>query len=333
MTTQLTPSQRILLDIMGDGLCHSGNELGQTLGVSRSAVWKQINLLTELGLPITSIPNKGYLLAHEFILLNEQEISQKLSATNCSIPYKLHVFTSIDSTNRYLKELPSSSFVDICCAELQTQGRGRFGRHWHSPFGENIYCSSRWSLSCDLSKLSGLSLVTSLAIRATLDEFYKGTEIKIKWPNDILWQDKKLCGSLIEIIAESNGTAQVIIGIGLNVNSDTKDHHLPDKPWCSLYELSNKRYNRNELIACLITQLHRYIIQFINNDLGIFMSEWRKHDYLQGKQITVTQGQGELSGIARGINNSGQLILRDNKEKEHLLSSGDTSLHSKGVRP
>lgn len=333
MTNQLTPSQRILLEIMSDGLCHSGNDLGQILGISRQAVWKQINLLTELGLPITSIPNKGYLLLHGFTLLNEQEISQKLSSKNISTAYKLHLFTSIDSTNRYLKELPSSALVDICCAELQTQGRGRFGRHWHSPFGENIYCSSRWNLCGDLSKLSGLSLVTSLAIRAALDEFHSSTDIKIKWPNDILWQDKKLCGSLIEVIAESNGTAQVIIGIGLNVNSDTKNHPLPDKPWCSLYELSDKRYNRNELIACLITHLHRYIIQFINNDLGLFMSEWSEHDYLEGKQITVTQGQGALSGIARGINNSGQLILRDNKEEEHLLSSGDTSLHSKGVRP
>ncbi|MCW8400894.1 biotin--[acetyl-CoA-carboxylase] ligase, partial [Legionella sp. PATHC038] len=240
----LTHSQLTLLQLLGDGECHSGSELGAALGITRSAIWKQINHLIESGIPIIRMRHQGYQLPNQLILLNKQKITEHLIAEKHISPFELHLLTTLDSTNRYLKDLPLSNSVDICCAEIQTQGRGRFGRHWHSPFGENIYCSSRWNLNYDLAKLSGLSLVTSLAIVATLNELDLSSNIKIKWPNDILWDNKKLCGSLIEILAESNGNVQVIIGVGLNVNTDTQNNPLPDKPWCSLYEMTQKHFDR-----------------------------------------------------------------------------------------
>lgn len=322
MMLKLNSTQYAILTILSDGLCHSGTELGQALNISRSAVWKQIKQLNEWAIPILSIPQQGYQLKQSLILLDEERIFKQLAG----LPVRLHLFNSIDSTNRYLKDLPISEYLEICCAEQQTQGRGRFGRTWHSPFGENIYCSSRWKLDCNLAKLSGLSLITSLAVVKTLDQFIETKDIKIKWPNDILWKDKKLCGSLIEIIAESNAIAQVVIGIGLNVNSDTEHHPLPDKPWCSLYELSTCFYNRNEIIAHLITTLNRYLTQFLEHDLQFFMEEWQRYDYLVGKCITVSQALESITGVACGINSSGQLILQDDEGKIHLLSSGDTSL-------
>jgi BirA family biotin operon repressor/biotin-[acetyl-CoA-carboxylase] ligase len=323
---KLNPAQRTIIQALGDGCCHSGTTLGQLLGVTRSAVWKQINQLIESDLPIMRVPQQGYRLKQPLILLDEQEIKAELSALKWHTPFNLEVFTSIDSTNRYLKSMPSSPRVEVCCSEAQTQGRGRFGRAWHSPFGENIYCSSRWNLNCDLVKLSGLSLVTSLAVVATLKEFNMFEQIKIKWPNDILWNDKKLCGSLIEIIAESNAAAQVIIGIGLNVNSDTKNNPLPDKPWCSLYELSQLWHNRNQIIAHLIVNLERYLTLFIRHDLTYFLDEWQRYDYLFGKEINIHQATELLTGKACGINQLGQLILEDDAGTKHLLSSGDTSL-------
>ncbi|RUR12763.1 biotin--[acetyl-CoA-carboxylase] ligase [Legionella sp. km772] len=319
---KLNSTQYAILTILSDGLCHSGTELGQALSISRSAVWKQIKQLNEWAIPILSIPQQGYQLKQSLILLDEELIVKQLAG----LPVRLHLFNSIDSTNSYLKDLPISEYLEVCCAEQQTQGRGRFGRTWHSPFGENIYCSSRWKLECNLAKLSGLSLITSLAVVKTLDQFIETPEIKIKWPNDILWRDKKLCGSLIEIIAESNAIAQVVIGIGLNVNSDTEHHPLPDKPWCSLYELSAHFYNRNEIIAHLITTLNRYLTQFLAHDLQFFMEEWQRYDYLVGKSITVSQALESITGVACGINSSGQLILQDDEGKVHLFSSGDTSL-------
>lgn len=327
--TQLSASQSTLLKLLGDGQCHSGSELGMALGVTRSAIWKQIKQLIELGVPIHSRAQQGYQLSGELILLDEEKIRQGLEKNKLATPFRLHRFTSIDSTNRFLKELPPSNQLELCCAELQTQGRGRFGRQWHSPFGENIYCSSRWNLNCDLSKLSGLSLVTSLAIIATLKELHLDQQIQIKWPNDIYWNNKKLCGSLIEILAESNATVQVIIGIGLNVNTDTMNNPLADQAWCSLFEISQHYLDRNQLIVRLISQLECYLQRFMQYDLNVFMTEWEQADYLVGKEITVSQGSETLKGIASGINHYGQLILEDSAGKKHYLSSGDASLKKK----
>lgn len=325
---QLTQTQISLLQLLGDGLCHNGNELGQAIGISRSAIWKQINQLINAGISITRLPHQGYQLPDPLILLDEQVIKKSIATNGVICPINLYLFTSIDSTNRYLKELPKSTAVDLCCAEQQTQGRGRFGRHWHSPFGENIYCSSRWNLNCDLSKLSGLSLVTSLAVLTTLKELNPSPDIKVKWPNDVLWKDKKLCGILIEIIAESNGTTQIIIGIGMNVNSDTKNHPLPDKAWCSLFEISNHKSDRNLIIGSLMTHLERYLNRFIEHGFEVFINEWAASDYLSRQVVTVTQSLGSIRGIACGVNRVGQLIVEDEDGVRHHLSSGDASLHN-----
>lgn len=327
---QFTPSQLTLLQLLGDGVCHSGSELGCALKVTRSAIWKQINHLIELGIPIRRIPHQGYQLPNQLILLNQEKITEQLAAQKLTTDYTLHLFTSIDSTNSYLKNLPVDTTINICCAEIQTQGRGRFGRYWHSPFGENIYCSSRWNLNYDLIQLSGLSLITSLAVLNALNELQISPEIKIKWPNDILWNDKKLCGSLIEIVAESNGNAQIIIGIGLNVNTDTQNHPLPDKPWCSLYEITGKHFDRNLLIVKLIANLERYLLKFLHNSLNAFMDEWNQADYLAGQTINVIQATQTLTGVACGINQLGQLILEDKAGLRYFLSSGDTSLQKRG---
>ncbi len=163
-------------------------------------------------------------------------------------------------------------------------GKRKIGRSWYSPEGENIYCSSRWPFYGDLNKLSGLSLITSLAVLAAIKDACSEelTDIKIKWPNDLLWGEKKLCGTLIEIITISPQQAQVIIGIGLNVNSDTNKHSLVDRPWCSLYDIMQRVSDRNILIASLIIHLDKYIGLFKARGLAAFMDEWKRYDYLGG---------------------------------------------------
>jgi BirA family biotin operon repressor/biotin-[acetyl-CoA-carboxylase] ligase len=293
--------------------------------MSRTAIWKHVKQLLDLNLPIQCLPHTGYKLNNPLILLDKNKIQASLNLQ--ALPFNLHLFASLDSTNRFLKELPSSPLIEICCAEMQTHGRGRFGRHWHSPFGENIYCSSRWHFDCDLSRLSGLSLIVSLAVITTLADFGIRESIQVKWPNDILWQNKKLCGNLIEVIAESNGGAEVVIGIGLNVNSNTTDLPLIDsKPWCSLYDITGNLLDRNELVARLITHLHLFLTKFMSQGFAAFMTQWQEVDYLQDKMVTVTNHAGVVSGRANGVNETGQLILVDERGILHYLSSGDTSL-------
>ncbi len=333
---KFSTTQNKLLTCLADGQCHSGNELGAHLNISRTAIWKQITQLIDLGLPIQRIPKKGYRLTTPISFLEAEAIRQQLGSNHFTQPIHIHLFATLDSTNRLLKELPRTSAIDICCTEMQTEGRGRFGRSWYSPFGENIYCSSRWHFDCDLSRLSGLSLVVSLAILATLNAFGISEHIRVKWPNDILWHNKKLCGSLIEIIAESNSGADVVIGIGLNVNTATAtlDHQNvgnsthPDKPWCSLYDITGHFIDRNPLVARLLIDLNDYLNRFIAQGFSAFITQWQQMDYLRGQMITVSQPMGAITGTADGVNDAGQLILIDEAGVIHYLSSGDTSLQA-----
>ena len=307
---QFNSTQRTIIEILGDGLCHSGTKLGQLLGISRSAIWKQIKQLIDWGVPIISFPKQGYQLKQELILLDEKKIKEELQKEQWTNAVNLHLFSSIDSTNRYLKDLAISSDLDLCCAELQTQGRGRFGRNWHSPFGENIYCSSRWKLQCDLAKLSGLSLVTSLAIVATLQKFINTSEIKIKWPNDIYHRDSKLGGILIENTINGNRISSSVVGIGINVNQKEFDASLPNP--ISLFQISNAEYKLESLVELLASFIEKYYLQlrqlhfnFLDKayTVGLFRYQ-QTHEFKKGEQIL----RGEINGVAK----DGKLILHAN---------------------
>lgn len=325
---QFSKLQLNLLRLLSDGNSHSGSSIGEYLGISRTAVWKSISQLEELGLAIDRKPQQGYQLKKPFIPLDECLIRQNLNNRNYSKPLNFHLFSELDSTNQFLKELPLNCAINLCCAEKQTKGRGRFGRHWHSPFGENIYFSGRWDLDCCLSDLSGLSLVIGLAILAALRDCAVYEDIRIKWPNDILWKTKKLCGILIEAIAETNSCAQIIIGIGINVNTATKEQPSIALPWCSLYEITDQYFDRNTIIASLIDQLNNYLDKFLQSGFSVFANEWQNLDYLDGQDINVSQPTGSIRGKACGVTALGQLCLQDEQGKIHYLSSGDTSLRS-----
>lgn len=320
-------TQLKLFHQLADGQCHKGNKLGNLLGLSGAAVSKHINQLITQGLPVQCLPQQQYQLTHPMIPLDETVIRQHLEAKRFVKPIDLHLLATVDSTNQYLKQdIVHDSTLTFCCAEKQTHGRGRFGRSWLSPFGENIYCSSRWIFPCRLSHLSGLSLVVGLAILASFEKHFFYHDLQIKWPNDILWNNKKLGGILIESIAETNQSAQIIIGIGLNINTATHQHPLAGRPWCSLYEITQTRWDRNDLLANLIYHLNQFIEQFLIDGFAALIPYWQKVDYLKGKWITVSNPTSTKSGIACGINELGQLCLQDEQGVMYYLSSGETSL-------
>lgn len=324
---QFSSLQLRLLQHLADGHCHSGSVLGEQLGVSRTAIWKQISQLTDLGVGINRFPQQGYQLTQPLQLLDETLIRHHLQTKDYNKALNFHIFASADSTNRFLKDSPDSTgAITICCAEKQTQGRGRFGRTWFSPFGENIYCSSRWHLDCCLSQLSGLSLVVGLAILACLNDLNLKQDIKLKWPNDVLWQDKKLAGILIEVIGETNGSAQVIIGIGMNVNAATQEQTNEASSWCSLNDITGEYFDRNLIVAHLIYQLDCHLQQFLTQGFSSFQSAWQEVDYLYEKEINISQPTGAMAGKACGVNQLGQLCLETKDKNVHYLSSGDTSL-------
>ncbi|GGI80169.1 biotin--[acetyl-CoA-carboxylase] ligase [Legionella impletisoli] len=322
---QFNQTQQKIIHYLSSGNRFSGTEIGKAIGISRTAVWKHIKQLIEIGVPIQSLPKQGYHLREPLILLDEKKIRSFLESLSFDVPITFHLFASLDSTNRYLKKLTPSTQIELCCAETQTQGRGRFNRHWFSPFGENVYCSFRKQFAGSLSQLSGLSLVVSLALRKAIQSLFLIENIHVKWPNDIIWQNKKLSGILIEIQAESHGFCDVIIGIGINVNAMTTDPGY-ESSWGSLREITGQLIDRNRLIANLIKYLNDYLSRFLNHGLQAFQKEWSEVDCLFNESITVSHIHQELHGTAQGINEFGQLRVVDQQGKVHLIAFGDTSL-------
>ena len=139
-----------------------------------------------------------------------------------------------------------------------------------------------------------------------------------------MWQHKKLAGVLIDVFAETNGCVQIIIGIGINVNSTSRES--PQMPWCSLYKMTGNFFDRNQLIATLIQTLDSNLLQFLKHGFSIFRNHWQQVDYLRGHYIDVFQSNTSLSGYACGVNEQGQLCLKDDDGHYHALSAGDTSL-------
>lgn len=324
MMKSLPPMQKQLLNILSNGSCLSGQYLGEMLGISRTAIWKHIEKLEQLGLMIERIPKQGYRLTYPFIPLSGIQI-QKALETAFEEPFDCYVFESIDSTNRFLKTIPAKSHMTCCIAETQTKGRGRFGRSWYSPFGENIYCSVSIHIEGDSSRLAGLSLVVSLAMHSIL-QAYTRKPIAIKWPNDLLWDHKKLAGTLIEITAEGNGGTEVIIGMGLNINTISTPQEDIHRPWCSLRDITQQSFDRNQLIIDLIKTLRAELQTFLEKGFKNFQARWNMFDYLKNQEITISKHTGNITGKARGVNEAGYLLLEDIKGTIHTFSSGDTSL-------
>src|SRR3989338_4215433 len=147
--------------LLSDGQYHDGTSIGEKLGITRAAVWKVIKKLQEYGIEIQSIKGKGYLLEKQLILLDEQKIKKNIKKASVTIT----ILEKVRSTNDYLKnDSTKDSEIKICLAEMQTNGRGRLHRQWHSPFGQNIYFSCAYAFQKDMSELSGLSLVVGLAV-------------------------------------------------------------------------------------------------------------------------------------------------------------------------
>ncbi len=307
----------------------SGASLAERLNVSRTSIWKQIKQLQSYGVPIHSQGNKGYQLLEPFICLNEHRIIEGIDAGKLKKNMVFHVFSSIDSTNQFLKTLPLDDKIHCCLSETQTQGRGRFQREWFSPFGENIYFSMRYKMSCDLSKLSGLSLLVSLSIINTLKQYGIPDVLSIKWPNDILWKDKKLSGNLIEIMAETHAESNLIIGIGLNVNMKALPETQQSIHACSLIQMTDRHHDRNGIIALLIMQLSCDLERFFQSGFSAFRENWMRYDYFFGKKLNVRQMDKVIEGIGRGVSEKGELLLEDAQGKIHSLSSGDTSIGHK----
>lgn len=234
-------------------------------------------------------------------------------------------FINIDSTNKFLKMQPLQHIPTLCYSETQTMGKGRLGRTWNSPFGQNLYFSLSWTFTCNIQKLQGLSLCVGLAVAQALEEYSGLSTFKVKWPNDIVQGTDKLAGILIEIAASSHYQTQVIIGIGLNVNSVPQDMNTLQRTWSSLQKITGNIHIRQDILVKVIQKLRMYLGQFAQQGWISFMEEWKNKDALYLQKIKIQQHQGLLEGIAMGVDNQARLILKEDLHTR-LVDVGDATL-------
>jgi BirA family biotin operon repressor/biotin-[acetyl-CoA-carboxylase] ligase len=317
---------------LADGEFHSGEQLAETLGVSRSAIWKAGKALRDLGATLHAVRNRGYKLVAVSEPLDGEKIREHLARGIRERVRALDVAWSVGSSNTVLLERsnPPNGSCEVFLAEYQTAGRGRRGRVWMAPPGGAICLSLSWTfreVPADLGALSLVIGVCSLRALASL-----GVEsARLKWPNDLLVEDRKLGGILIELRAESAGPACVVIGVGVNVSLGAPLLQSLAEAGVAATDLvsagSSRPVSRNEMAASLVTNYVRGLLEFEKEGLKPFSEEWKQVDALRGRPVTVQGMGGTTKGLARGIDLHGALLV----ETPHGLKkfiSGDVSVRA-----
>ncbi|GAJ78993.1 LOW QUALITY PROTEIN: biotin operon repressor [Vibrio sp. JCM 18905] len=293
-----------ILKSLSNGEFHSGEALGEALNVSRAAIAKHIKGLSEWGaLIFIRVQGRGYQLASPLQLLDEALLTASAESLVELVPV-------INSTNQYLLDrVAESEKGRVCIAEYQAQGRGRRGRQWISPFGSNLYLSMYWRLDAGMAAAMGLSLVIGIAAVEALEEM--GIQgVKLKWPNDLYYQDKKLAGILVEMSGQAGGAAHLVIGMGgLNIGMPDEQPEI-DQPWTTLNQVNESLViDRNVLATTLIKHWNSALIEYELKGLTSFVERWNRLDNFLNRQVKLLIGPREVHGVVRGIDHQGGILL------------------------
>lgn len=291
-----------LISILADGEFHSGEQLGEQLGMSRAAINKHIQTLRDWGVDVFTVPGKGYSLPDPIQLLNEELIKSQIETGSVA------VLPVIDSTNQYLLDrIETLQSGDACIAEYQQAGRGRRGRQWFSPFGANLYLSMFWRLEQGPAAAVGLSLVIGIVMAEVLRGL--GAEnVRVKWPNDLYLNDRKLAGILVELTGKTGDAAQIVIGAGINLAMRNVATDVINQSWINLQE-AGINIDRNALAIRIIKELRKALYLFEEEGLIPFLPRWKTLDNFINRQVKLIIGDREIYGISRGINEQGGLLL------------------------
>jgi len=316
-----------VLEKLADGQFHSGEALAKSLGVSRAAIWKSLQKIKNIGLDVYAVRGRGYCLQDKLDLLDVDSIMNALhEETRAQIP-NLHCYQQIDSTNRQLQKDNCLS-GSVCLAESQSQGRGRRGRQWVSPFASSIYLSITWTYPQGPAVLSALSLALGIAVIRGLAA-YAQDDLGLKWPNDIYWQDKKLGGVLVEVSGEANGPCTVVVGIGVNVRMPAQMGTQIDQPWTDLYRINpDGLASRNIIAAGLIDEVVKVLKDYPHKGFVSYQQEWMQWDIVKDRSVCLSSPAQEIAGVVRGVDDAGSLLLETANGIE-VIQSGEISLRVK----
>lgn len=298
----------ILALLREQGSYISGQELCERFGVSRTAVWKAVNQLKKEGYRIEAVQNKGYLLVQEDDIFGQNELESRMCTKWAGHPVKF--YQEINSTNLQAKLEAEDGAQQglLIVADKQTAGRGRRGRGWNSPAGTNVYFTLLLKPTYPVEKVSAVTLVMALAVAEAVRTIC-GVESAIKWPNDIVVDGKKVCGILTEMSMEREYIQHVVIGVGVNVGLQEFEPELAQKA-TSLQAACGRKVPRAALVVEIMKSFEKYYEIFCKTlDLSGLREPYQAHLANLDKEVRVLDPKGEFTGIARGIDDAGELLV------------------------
>jgi BirA family transcriptional regulator, biotin operon repressor / biotin---[acetyl-CoA-carboxylase] ligase len=320
-----------LVALLADGQLHSGERLADTLGVSRTAIRKVVADLRARGIPVVSVERRGYKLESAVELLEPAKLRAAAARNGLVLPLATEVHFAIGSTNEFLHAAaaPPAGEPRVVFAELQTAGRGRRGRSWVAPFGAGLTFSIGWTFAETPADLSALSLAIGVCVARSLHRL-GARRLMLKWPNDIVFEHRKLGGLLAQLRAEAGGPAYVVIGLGLNLrDSHTLRQALADPsatPVADLGEVWDRAPpTRNEIAACVAAEMLRGLADFARGGFAPFASSWSALDSLRDAPVHVVRHGDRLDGTARGADVDGALLV-DTGAAVVRVHAGEVSL-------
>jgi BirA family biotin operon repressor/biotin-[acetyl-CoA-carboxylase] ligase len=321
-----------LLQALADGRAHSGEELARAAGVAVAALSRHVGTLAGWGLVVEAAPHAGYRLSRSLDLLDAERLRATLEPAVVARLARLEVFTEIDSTNaRLLATPPSHGELDVCIAEFQSAGRGRRGRRWNSPLGSGICLSVGYRFSAMPPEPAALTLAVGVAVRRVLARV-AGLTIALKWPNDLVFDERKLGGILLELKAPAHGGAHVVAGVGLNVAVPSQSlSSLSDWPRGGIdlaTALGEEPPPRAVLAGALVNELAAVLADYPARGFAAYRAEWRSADYLRGRAVRLDEPAGACFGTSLGIDADGALLVETEAGDHRHVAAGEVTVRS-----
>lgn len=304
----------------------SGEEIAKKLNISRAGVWKNIVKLKGMGYNIVSVTNKGYLLVKENTLYNKMEIEKEIETF--VLGKNLYFFDEISSTNEYAKKLANDNLEEgtIVISDCQKNGKGRLNRNWVSNKGDGIFLSLILRPEIELFSVTQITLLAGICVCNAI-KTQTGLDAKIKWPNDIIVNNKKVCGILTEVSAQIDKVSYIILGIGINVNNDCFEEDLKNKA-TSIFLETGKNIERQKIIGCFLKEFENNYFKYKKEkDFSIFLEQYRNLCLNIGKQVKAIYCNKEIIGNVLDVSPLGEIILKTDKETLKIVS-GEVSLRT-----
>lgn len=307
-----------------DGEFVSGESLSHALECSRTAIWKVIEELRSEGYQFEAVRRSGYRLIGVPDIPYPEEVKESLDTT--FMGHVVHFFPTVESTQGIAHTLAKEGSPEgtVVIADQQSQGKGRLGRVWHSPSGSGIWMSILLRPRLELHRCPQLTLLAAVAsVEAIREE--TGLPVMIKWPNDILYDGKKICGILTELSAEADCINYIIMGIGMNVNTPSFPEELQGIATSIAIE-QNHNVTRVPLIRRVLEKLEEYYLLYLESGFGPIKSKWESYALSIGKRVTIRRIHDTMNGLALGIDDQGVLLVQNEKGQVEKVFSADIEI-------